>query len=270
MSARPSFLVRSVLTLVCVLPVGLVLAGCDMHRGGKLAGRGSDEWVRSYTLQNGGELQIVGAIGAIDVKGGAGSTIDVRAERVVRAGSDAMAQPMVSRVRINEDVAQDKVVLRTDGLGGVTIGVEVEVNFHVAVPASTRLRLHTAGGDITVANVDGAVVMSSTNGGITGQALGGGVDARSTNGSISMDLAAVSKAPVDLRAVNGGVALTLPTSANANLDASCMNGTIDVADLPLQLTGEQTKRRARGRLNEGGAPVEVTTTNGDIHIRPRP
>ena len=212
---------------------------------------------------------MVGAVGTIDVQGSQGQTIEVRAERVVRAATDEAAKPGVSRIRISEDVSPDKIVLRNDGLGGIIIGVEVEVNFHVTVPASTRLRLRTAGGDITVANVVGSVVASTTNGSITGTALGGGVDARSTNGRITMDLAAISKDPVDLRAVNGQIALTLPSTAGANLEATCTNGAIDIADLPFQLTGEQSKRRARGRLNDGGPPVEVTTTNGDIHIRPR-
>lgn len=261
---------RSTVTCAGALLAGIALTGCDMHRGGPLPGRGSDEWSRSYTLQDGGELQIVGAIGSIEVHGRAGPAIDVRAERVVRAGSDAIARSMVPRVRIAEDVAPDRVVLRSDGLGGIVIGAEVEVNFHIAVPASTRLRLRTSGGDITVTNVAGVVVMSSTNGAISGKGLEGGVDARATNGSIIMDLAAVSKDPVDLRAVNGAIALTLPAAADANLEASCTNGTADVADLPLQLTGEQSTRRMRGRLNDGGTPVELTTTNGDIHIRPRP
>ena len=261
---------RSTASLACAGLLCGALAGCDAHRGGPLEGRASDEWTRSYTLATGGEFQVVGAVGVIDVQGGSGPTIDVRAERVVRARTDAAAQPMVTHVRIAEDVAPDKIVLRSEGLGGIVIGAEVEVNFHITVPASTRLRLRAAGGDISVANVDGTVVASSTNGAITGKALGGGVDARSTNGNITMDLAAVSKDPVDLRAVNGAVALSLPPAANANVEANCTNGVIDIADLPIEILGEQTKRRSRGRLNEGGTPVEVTTTNGDIHIRPRP
>jgi hypothetical protein len=244
------------------------LSACGMH-GGPLEGRATDVWTRSYTLAEGGELQIVGSNGTIDVEGGSGSTIEVRAERVARAQSDEGAAEIARRVRITEDVAPDKVVLRTEGLGGIVIGVEVAVNYHVTVPPSTRLRLHTANGDVSVASIGGIVVVSTTNGSITGKSLSGGVDARSTNGAISVDLASVSKDAVDLRATNGEIALTLPASADANLEASCRNGSIDIADLPLELTGEQNKRRARGRLNAGGTPVEASTTNGDIRIRPR-
>lgn len=245
------------------------LAGCRLG-GSELAGRASDQWTRTYTLQDGGEFQIVGAVGAIEIQGGDASAVDVQAERIVRSSSDAIAQEAVSRIRITEDVAPNKVVLRNDGLGGIVVGVDVAVNFHVTVPRATRLRLRTAGGDITVANVNGAVVASTTNGSITGTALGGGVEARSTNGTVTIDLAAVGQDPVELRATNGAVTLTLPPSANANLEASCTNGSIDIADVPLQVTGEQSARKTRGRLNAGGAPIDLTTTNGNIKVRPRP
>jgi len=248
--------------------LSLLAAGCDLHSG-RLTGKASDTWTRSYTLQDGGELQVVGASGSIDVQGGDGGTIDVSADRIVHATNDDTARSMVSRVRISEDVAPDKIVLRTEGLGGIIIGIDVDVNFHIRVPAATRLRLHTASGEISIANVNGIVVASSTNGGITAKALGGGVDARSTNGNLSIDLASVGKDAVDLRATNGSVSLTIPPTADANIEATCVNGAIDIADLPIELTGEQSRRRARARLNDGGAPVEASTTNGDIHIRPR-
>ncbi len=254
---------------LAVLLSAAALSGCRLG-GGALLGRASDQWTRNYTLQDGGEFQIVGAVGAIEVQGSDTSTVDVRAERIVRSSTDAIAQEAVSRVNITEDVAPDKVVLRNDGLGGIVVGVDVSVNFHVTVPRSTRLRLRTAGGDITVTNVNGTVVASTTNGSVTGTALGGGVEARSTNGSVSVDLAAVGQDPVELRATNGAVSLTVPAAANANLEASCTNGAIDIADLPLQVTGEQSARKTRGRLNAGGAPIDLTTTNGNIKVRPRP
>jgi len=246
----------------------LILSASGCNQSGTLKGRASDTWTRSYTLQDGGELQVVGGVGTINVQGGTGPTIEVKAERRVRAATDTAAATMAPRVRISEDVSPDKIVLRSEGLGGLIIGVEIEVYFQITVPVSTRLRLHTAGGDITVSNVSGIVVASSTNGGITAKSLGGGVDARSTNGNITLDLTSVGKDAVDLRATNGNIALTLPATADANIEASCVNGTIDIADLPIELTGEQSRRRARGRLNAGGAPVEASTTNGDIHIRP--
>jgi DUF4097 and DUF4098 domain-containing protein YvlB len=54
-----------------------------------------------------------------------------------------------------------------------------------------------------------------------------------------------------------------------NLSASTVNGPIEVTGLALDLMGEQSKRRVRGRLNGGGTPIELTTVNGRIQIHAR-
>ncbi|MGC4085661.1 MAG: DUF4097 family beta strand repeat-containing protein [Vicinamibacterales bacterium] len=243
----------------------IVAAGCNGQHGPLLA-HVSDEWTRTYTLQDDGEFQIVGSDGSIDVQGSDGSSIEVKAERIAHAASESAARGIPERIRIEEDVAPDKVVLRVEGLEGVVIGVNTEVNFHVSVPRGTKLRLHGANGDVSVSNVNGHVVASAANGGVTGKGLGGGVEMRATNGNVKVDLAGVGSDPIELRSTNGTIALALPTTADANVDATVRNGSIEVKDLPLELTGEQDKRRIRGRLNAGGAPVQLTTTNGNITI----
>jgi hypothetical protein len=254
---------------VSALLASVCVGGCGVQHG-PLEGRASDQWQRSYTLQPDGELQIVGGAGTIEVVAGAGPEITVRADRIVKASTDAAAAPLVSRVRIAEDVAPEKIVLRSEGLGGILIGVEVQVDFHVTVPPATRLRLHASDGGITLSNLEGIVVASSTNGSVTVKNHRGGLDARSTNGSVTADLAAVPRDPVDLRSVNGTITLTLPRDGNANIEANTINGAFDAADLAVERLGDQTRRRARLRLNDGGRPIELSATNGDIHIRPRP
>jgi len=156
-------------------------------------------------------------------------------------------------VQIAEEVTSDKIVVRSEGLGGVVLGAEIEVNYHVTVPPATRVRLRTGNGDVSVANVEGAVVASVANGDLKGSDLKGGVDMRKTNGAVTVSLGAVGKDPVDLRSTNGAIELTMPTTADANVEANVRNGQMDLSDLPLQLLGEQTKQRTRGRLNAGWA-----------------
>lgn len=251
----------------CLLLVSA--AGCQTHRGGAFEGRAADEWTRSYPLAAGGEVQIVAGSGSVDIQGGSGSTVDVRAERVARAATDAAARELVPRIEIREDITPERVLLQTQGLGGIVIGVEIEVNYHVTMPATARLRVRTANGKVSVADMAGRVVISSANGEVIGRNLSGGVDARSVNKPVTIGLAAFGAEPVELRSTNGNVELTLPSDTNASFDANCTNGTIDITGLTLEPFGEQTRRRVRGRLNAGGTPIDVTTVNGDIHVRAR-
>jgi DUF4097 and DUF4098 domain-containing protein YvlB len=247
----------------------VAISGCGRSQGA-LTGRATDQWTRSYPLARDGELQIIGANGAVDIQGGPGTTVEVRAERVARASSDAAAQEILPRVRIREDVTSDKVVLQTEGLAGIVIGVEVAVNYHVTMPATARARVRAVNGDVKVEGLDGQVVVSSTNGEVVGRNLRGGVDARSVNKGVTVSLAAFGRDPVDLRAVNGSVDLTVPSDVDASLEANYTNGSFDINDLMFEPLGEQTRRRARGRLNAGGAPITITTVNGNIKVRPQP
>lgn len=256
-------------TLTTCTALALVLAlGCQGRRAGALTGRASDEWTRSYPLSPEGELQIVGGTGSVEIRGGSGSTVDVRAERVARASSDAAAREILPRIAIREDVSPDKIVLQTEGLAGIVIGVEVAVNYHVTMPSTARARVRAVNGDITVAELDGRVVLSSTNGEVIGRNLRGGVDARAVNKGVTIGLAAFGRDPVDLRATNGSVDLTVPSDVNAILEANHTNGSFDIKDLAFEPFGDQTPRRARGRLNAGGTPITMTTINGNIRVRP--
>jgi DUF4097 and DUF4098 domain-containing protein YvlB len=69
-----------------------------------------------------------------------------------------------------------------------------------------------------------------------------------------------------VKSVNGGVSLTLPRDARADLTARCTNGGISVSGLDLEREGEQSRRRVAGKLNGGGARVNVETTNGGVRI----
>ena len=82
----------------------------------------------------------------------------------------------------------------------------------------------------------------------------------------TIDVRSVGSELIDLRTVNGGLELMLPADARANLSATVVNGVIDTTGLALDLMGEQTRRRVRGRLNGGGAPIELATTNGPIRV----
>ncbi len=247
------------------------MPGCNgRHNASNLAGHASDEWKRSYPLADGGELQIVGGSGSVEIHGGTGSTIEVTAERVARAATDEAAREVVPRIGIHEDVTPDKVVIQSEGLRGIVIGVEQRINYKVTVPGSTKVRVRTVDGPITITDVDGRVVASSTNGEVVVRNVKGGVDARTVNQNVTVDLASFANDPVDIRAVNGNVALTLPASTNATLEVNLTNGKVDVKDVPFEAFGEQTKRRTRGRLNAGGPPIDVTTINGNITVGARP
>ncbi len=252
------------------LVAAAALAGCHGPGQGALAGTAADEWIRSYPLSPGGVVEISNRHGAVEVEGVDGNTVEVRAERIARAPTDAGARELLPRIVIEELVTSSHVGLNTEGIEGMLIGAAYEVRYHVQAPRSASLRLRVANGDLIVRHIDGAVVLNSTNGTLTAESLGGGVEARAVNGKVSISLAAVGDELVDVRSTNGGVELALPADARATLLATATNGGVDVTDVPLEVVGEQSRRRVRGRLNGGGTPIEATTVNGGVRVTIRP
>src|SRR2546428_22810 len=115
----------------------------------------------------------------------------------------------------------------------------------------------------------GKVMARTTNGAVTGKGLSGGVEARSTNGMVNIDFASVGRDPISAKTTNGGVSISLPQNAKADLSATWTNGGVNVSpDLRVEVT-EKSRRRFEGRMNGGGTPVELHTTNRCIRVRTR-
>ena len=235
-----------------------------------MKGRAADEWARSYVLTEGGEVDVNSPNGGVEVEAADGDTVDVRANRIAHATSDQAAAEILPRISIKEDVSPEKIALRTEPLGGIVIGVSVEVHYHVRAPRSATIRARAVNGRLTVKGFTGRVILTGVKGGVTAEALSGSVEVRSTNAPARIAIASFKADLVDIRVTNGSLRLTLPDTANANLNASATNGTIDVSALNLEKLGDQTGRRVRGRLNAGGAPIELVSVNGNITVESAP
>src|SRR5689334_13130390 len=105
--------------LLALLVFWSALAGvaCDVQVGDKgvsvdiAHGKAVDEWVRSYTIAPGGRLEIANLNGAIEVTPAAGRTVEIRATREARAGSDDAAHELLQKTSIVEQVSADRVTV---------------------------------------------------------------------------------------------------------------------------------------------------------------
>jgi hypothetical protein len=63
----------------------------------------------------------------------------------------------------------------------------------------------------------------------------------------------------------GDVELTLPPNASATVDGKTHNGDI-MTDFGLTVTGDEDKT-VTGKIGSGSAHIELSTSNGDLHIK---
>jgi Putative adhesin len=245
----------------------LALAGCDLSVG-HMAARATDDWTRRYPLSPGGEVRVVNTNGKIEVEPGDGPDVQIRAERIARAATESGARELLPRITIKEDITPDRVSVQTERMSGIMIGAAFEVRYHVRVPGNAFVNVTNTNGQIALTGLNGKVMARTTNGAVTARGLTGAVEARSTNGAVNIDFASIGQ-PISARTTNGAVVLRLPESAKADFSASWTNGGIDVApELKIDVT-ERSRRRFEGRMNGGGTPIELQTTNGGIQLRPR-
>jgi hypothetical protein len=250
-----------------LLPALLVVTGCvPIH---DQSARATDEWTRTYKLNAGGEIRIANTNGKIEVEGAEGSTVDVRAERIARGTTEDAARELLPRIKIVEDATPDRVSIETERMNGIMLGVSFEVRYHVKAPKNATVTVTNTNGQVVLTGLTGKVNARTTNGGVKGEALGGAVDARSTNGAVTIDMASLGSERITLHTTNGGVVLTLPETSKADLSASVTNGGISVGEFQNLDVAEKSRRRFEARLNGGGTPIELQTTNGGVRIRPR-
>ena len=248
-------------------PLLVALTGCVGI--GPLSGQATDEWTKTYPLTRGGEVRIVNTNGKVEIEGVDGSTVEVHAVRIAKAATDEGARQLLPRISIKEDIKPDRVSIETERLAGIMIAAGFEVQYHVKAPKAASVYARSTNGQITLTALSGSVNAQTTNGGVKASELRGGVEARSTNGGVNVDLAALGADKIRLSTTNGGVTLLLPETAKADLTATWTNGGINLASgLKIEVS-EQSRRRFEGRMNGGGTPIELRTTNGGIRVRGR-
>jgi hypothetical protein len=226
------------------------------------------------TIARGGVLEIKGVNGGIDATAASGAEAEVSAFKRAR--------------RSNPDEVEIKVV---EHAGGVTICAvypspdsrpneckpgdggrmntrdnDVNVEFHVRVPAGVRFVGRTVNGGIEATGLPGDAEAYTVNGSVRLEAAGV-ARGETVNGGIRASLGRADwTGELKLNTVNGGIRLELPEGTNVDVKAETVNGSIST-DFPLTVMGKFNRRRLAGQIGSGGRELELNTVNGSIDIK---
>jgi DUF4097 and DUF4098 domain-containing protein YvlB len=261
---------RAVLVLPFLVVATAATTACDIAMA-DLKQKETAEWRKTYDVKAGGRLEISNVNGKIEVEPASGDSIEVVAEKSVRASSAEAAKDALSRIEIQETVSPDDVRIETklQKRSGFLGGLSQEVHYRVKVPATLEVRVTTVNGGIEVSGLKGRVTAEATNGGVKARDVSGPIDASTTNGGVEVDLTRVAESGAKLGCTNGGISLTLPTDAKASISARITNGGINTSGVNIETTGENSRRHLEGRMNGGGPRIEIDGTNGGIRIASR-
>jgi hypothetical protein len=270
---------RKPFLLALVLSASFGSAACDIRaENGNFdidfaAGKATDTWSRTYTVEPGGRFELINVNGRITAEPTDGNQVVVEGRRTAKARSDEAAKERLAQLEIREEVGGAAVRVesrppRMSGFGGH------EIEWTVKIPKGLIVDLRTVNGGVRMNGLSGELYAKSTNGGIRGTKLiVDKIEASVVNGGVEIDLGAPLDATdsVELSSVNGGVTLSLPMESKATIAARAVNGGVRVSE-DLKATQEEEsheferRRRFNGTMNGGGAKVNATTTNGGVRI----
>jgi hypothetical protein len=148
-----------------------------------------------------------------------------------------------------------------------------------------RVDLHTGDGGISVEGLKGEVKMRTGDGSIEAHGLDGNVTADSGDGHIKLEgrfdtlniktgdgsvearagHGSKMAAGWNVRTGDGSVDMTLPDDLQANIDASTGDGHISLG-MPLTVDGNLNNSQIHGKMNGGGQPLVIHTSDGSIRL----
>lgn len=249
---------------------------------------------KTYTLSGAGDpfLLVDNIEGSIRVVGHAEKTIEVRAEKRIRARSADKLAAAQREVRLDMDQQGNEVRLYVDGPfrapeGGTNYrgrdyyGYDVRFDYELRVPLHTNQILKTVNaGEIRVQNVRGEFDVRNVNGSIDMTQVAGYGSVHTINGHVTVMLDSAPAKPTRFATLNGPVEIRLPANLSADVKIkNRWNGSVytdfDMVPLaPLPPTVEQTGGKFRYRTSEfvpfrigkGGPELTFETFNGTIRI----
>jgi DUF4097 and DUF4098 domain-containing protein YvlB len=162
--------------------------------------------------------------------------------------------------------------------GKITLNGELFGETHIE-NAAAQIILHTPYTDLQIASLPGDMTLDSDNLHVSDakglvhvatrskdidlSEIYGDTSVESSNGTISVAPAGAFN--VEAKNDKGDIELTLPPDASATVNGQAHNGDI-VTDYGLTISGDENKT-VSGKIGSGTAHIQISTSNGDLHIK---
>lgn len=136
---------------------------------------------------------------------------------------------------------------------------------------SGKLRIKSSDGHVTITNSTGALEARTSDGNLTVDGVFNAVTLHTSDGKLEVSLRDGTKLsePSSIQASDGSVTVRLAQGFAADLDVHTSDGHLDCA-LPLTMDHYDSKEggghNLHGKLNGGGAPLTIHTSDGSVKI----
>ncbi|MDX1951105.1 MAG: DUF4097 family beta strand repeat-containing protein [Verrucomicrobiota bacterium] len=239
---------------------------------------------KSFTVAEGGTLSIESNRGSINVTSTDADTVEVEVLRTAKKGSDSEIEKLLGNHKLSIAQSGNDVTVHSDfpqqKFSILGSSPQVHLTFNVKVPKKYNLNLETAGGSISVPEIQGEVV-SQTSGGnlsfgkitgsILGETSGGSISIQSCNGKV---IAETSGGSIKIGEVQGDV--TSETSGGSismskvqgNVVAETSGGGIQIDGVTGSVVASTSGGSIKAKfLEQPPADCTLETSGGSIEVR---
>ncbi len=226
---------------------------------------------KTFTVPPGGVLRIETQGGDIHVQSSPDPTVKVVARERIRASSEAEADELLKNLTLTieqQPAGVSAVAKYEKSAPGFHWGAwpPVSVDFTVTVPTNYNLDLKTAGGDVTVGDLTGKVLLRTSGGDVALGKIAGDIDAGTSGGDVRLaeGLAAVKLGTSggDIRAGRVVGPTELGTSGG-DIDVKSVENTLHAATSGGNVTAGFTgPLKGDCKLATSGGRIRVTVDKG--------
>lgn len=122
---------------------------------------------------------------------------------------------------------------------------------------------HSSGGGVQLKNIHGDVEAGSSGGGVSVSGECGRVKAKSSGGPVRANISKLSK-ELDLESSGGGVDAVIRNGDKLGLDLDLSSSKVNI-ELN-NFSGKAEKNRVKGTMNNGGIPVYMRASGGNVNV----
>jgi DUF4097 and DUF4098 domain-containing protein YvlB len=218
---------------------------------------------KTFTVEPGGEISVDADEGDIEVAVGTLDTVQVTVEREVSGGSESQRRATLkaNKVTFAQEGKEVRIVSASPKNSFSLFGrPNLSVHFRITVPKRFDATLNTAGGNIRVADLNGAVEARTSGGDLKFEKIEGPVDGRTSGGNVK---ASGCTDKMQLQTSGGNIVIKDYTGPSAQADTS--GGNIEAANC----AGKLQVKTSGGNINIGkfsGASAYADTSGGSVFI----
>ncbi len=241
--------------------------------------RGAEDVVkRTFTVKPGQTLRLHSDLGAVRLRGDAsGNAVTVTVTRQVTGGDAELLKRL--RLDFRQDDEGVEIVGAYDRSGSWFKNRNVRVVYDVRVPHRFNASVKTAGGSITIAELDGDAKAVTSGGSLTfgditgavhGTTSGGQITAEQVRGAAELTTSgggiSVLSMGADVRCTTSGGSISA-RGVRGDLEAHTSGGGIQVEGVLGAVDATTSGGSIRAAFGRGlGAPVRLETSGGSVAV----